>query len=158
MIIYEYAEKYDPDTGEAVGLKVDRKVRRCDFSGELAGDGTTDTPYVRYRMDYGSQDPCFGSGGDEYEFGRDFAVSMHRFLGDAPYEIKWSFSEKAAEEFKSSDFDWFGGYFRMIRIRAARRLLEAGEVKPWQLPGFEYEFEGTEEDWEREWERIKDER
>jgi hypothetical protein len=156
MITYTYNKKYDEDTGEPCGVKVDEKIQRCDWSGE-SWDLIEKKPYAHYQFHYGGVDPCYGSGGGEYEFSEEFNVEMRTFLGSSSldggsYIIRWDYQSEAIEEFKESDFESFDGFFRHIRVRSARQLLEDNVIKPYQLPGFWISPEDL--SWE-EWQELQ---
>lgn len=164
MDIIRYKQAYDPDTGEPT-IERDGVEKRCDWSGEPWSQGN-DRPHARYDLRYGCQDPCFGAGGVEYEFGQDFCVDMHTFLGGVKpgneYAFKWSYTQEAMQSFDPDHpSDEFADYLRTCRVRAARDLLESddSDVEPYHLPGFTFampdEFD-TREGWEEAWAGVQD--
>lgn len=80
MKIYHQVETFHPRTG--LPSKVtELKELRCDFTGVVI-DCDEGSPYPTYHLDYGDSDPCFGSDGDAFEFGKQHGINMYAFMGD----------------------------------------------------------------------------
>lgn len=140
MITYTYSKKFDSDTGEPVGVQIDEKVHRCDWTGVILDNlSGGDTVYARYQIEYGMQDPCFGAGGEEYDLSREYDLRMHILLspfGGGEYLFRWPYEENSVvPAFKNSDFRSFDTFFRHVRVRTVRELIEKGMVEPYQIPG-----------------------
>lgn len=143
MVIYDKVKRFNSVTGKPVEAWIEKEIR-CDYTGELVD---YDNSYCVYHLDYNDQDPCFGSGGDEFKFGKDFEVEMHSFLSGT-YHFKaedGGFAERDMfeEVLKNCDkkkSEWhrcytFDAICRYARIRTARRLIEKKIIKPEQLKG-----------------------
>lgn len=83
MKIYCNVPKFNSKTGKLDGSTREWKETRCDFSGnivESADDESLNAYHCQYKLDYNDNDPCMGSGGIEYEFGKKYKVDMYRLL------------------------------------------------------------------------------
>lgn len=75
MIIYKEEQRFDSKTGVPKIVKVCKEYR-CDYSGEIIDD---DAIYCTYELNYGCDDPCFGSWPEEYEFGKNIIYMFINF-------------------------------------------------------------------------------
>ena len=135
MVIYKMTKRFDPQTGTPLPDKATASHYRCDFTG-LAMDedcDPMDMPYPRYDLAYGDQDPCFGSGGDEFKLSKDFKMDVYSFLAQ-PYTISLN-AEEAFVAWAAENRLTVSNAFRQARAETARRLLDAGEVTVEQLGG-----------------------
>lgn len=152
MIEQEFGIVYDQDTGEEKGYEIKNKICRCDWSGERIDkkiEGySCSLPYEKYRLMYGSQDPCTGVNEGEDKL-KDYYIDPYTFLlHNGSYLIKWPYKGKAMKAFadKVHDNDTWAGYgfaefLREMRSKTAIKLLEDGTVDPYQMVGFELDPE-----------------
>lgn len=135
MYIYTTEPRFNPKTGKPVKGERAWKETRCDFSGRVVESKTRNgypAYYCKFKLDYGDQDPCFGASGDEYQFGQECHLNMHRFLSGAYiifYDCETGETEmpkflKALAKHSSLD-----DALRTMRIATARRLLAAGTIQ-----------------------------
>jgi len=131
MKIFTKKTTYNQNTGDPDGFRFVYSLDRCDFTGkELDSDYPEEgTAYPKFKLDYEDDDPMWGCGDGEREFGMKYSISMAEFLSD-PYAF-----ESEAEETMTIAGP-FGLEFRAMRIETATRLLEAGEIHPEELHGY----------------------
>lgn len=155
MNIYELEKRFDPKTGKEISPDWDLKEQRCDYCGDPIVH-IEDRPYPLYHLDYDGLDGMFGAGGIEYQFGQDFMIEMHMFLSchykeGGAYAICLTCAQREDdvptfyEEFaemvtKRGPRYSFAEFLRESRVKAARSLLEAKEMEPYQLAGYEGEW------------------
>lgn len=142
MEIYKVITKFDVDTGKPKPKKA-WHATRCDFSGRVVAGGEMGDSYPAYeckiKLDYEDQDPCFGSGGDEYKFGQEYGIYVFDFLSQ-PYVIFDDFAETGESEMKNFlaevvKYDSLAHALRSMRIATADKLIKDGVVKPEELFG-----------------------
>lgn len=165
MRVSETRPRFDPETGRECGTLRRTLHHRCDYCGEVlpCTEGDPDggyAPNLTLQLDHGACDPCFGSRGDEYAFGRkgpQFDVSAflrqpYAFCNDWNREGDRSLCEQAlALEFLAGAFDDMPspqpppgmeplrpvddlqGILRSARVRAADKLVSDGTVTIEQL-------------------------
>ena len=80
MKIYHQVQAFHQRTGESYKV-TELKELRCDFTGAVI-DPDEGSPYPTYHLDYGDSDPCFGSDGDAFEFGKQHGINMYAFMSD----------------------------------------------------------------------------
>jgi hypothetical protein len=145
MIIYDKIKRYNPVTGEPTEKWVEKEIR-CDFTGEVLD---YDNYYCAYNLDYGNQDPCLGSSGEEYELGKaldiymfPFLVQTYHFISDGSDSkdgiAEWRMMEEALKNCKKKDSEWYRCYTfdsicRHARVRTAYRLIRENIITPEQL-------------------------
>jgi len=140
MIIYEKVKRFDPITGKPTE-KWAQKELRCDYTGVVLDyDNNGPTSYCSYYLDYEDHDPCFGSSGAEYEFGKEFDIDMFHFLSKTYHffqpglHVPWEFAEfmmmkEAIENCENKKSAWyrcftFDSICRQARINTARKLMD----------------------------------
>lgn len=145
MKIFGTAKRFNQITGEPEEVWVFKEVR-CDFTGEVLDDNE----YCRYGLNYENQDPCFGAGGEEYEFGQKYGIDIWEFLdyeyafasiggSDEPEHYAESLMmNEAVGNFMDERTEWyrcftFDAMCRHSRIRTAKRLIEEKIIEPQQL-------------------------
>jgi hypothetical protein len=141
MKIYENVQRFDSKTGKPYFVKRFKEFR-CDFSGQLIDEDDLETYfYPSYNLDYESSDPCFGSCGDEYEFGQKHDVAMFEFLSDT-YHFRndidpdgHGFIDQSVKMMQHylPDRLSFAEMCRTSRIVTAEKLIESGEIAADQL-------------------------
>jgi hypothetical protein len=152
MEIYKTEQRFDPKTGAPSKPVKTWKETRCDFSGrvvESVEDKGYPAYYCKFDLDYGSQDPCFGCGGegdgDEGAFGND-VVDMFQFLSrpyvifddsvgdynDGGPESEMPAFLKALGKLKGNRVS-LDGALREMRVRTANRLIKEGIIQPEEL-------------------------
>jgi hypothetical protein len=122
---------------------------RCDYSGRLI-DPAYSVPYCSYECNYGSIDPCFGSGGEEFDFCKKYGIPAYEFLSQ-PYKfyddsymsgefgseeinmLKELSSLSIGETSETENFSTLESAFRFFRIRTAKRLIEQGVIQSDEL-------------------------
>lgn len=142
MKIYKSEPRFDPRTGEPTHPEKSWKETRCDFTGavvESRDPKLYPAYYCQFVLDYGSQDPCFGASGEEFEFGEKYDINMFNFLSDS-YVILDDMAETgetAMPKFLKhlSKCESLDGALREMRIKTAKRLIKAGIIKPEDLIG-----------------------
>jgi len=152
MRVWFTKKRFNPETGEPHTIRA-AEYKRCDLTGIQFFEWTDPDilPYPpRIICDYGSTDPCFGSGGDEFEFGKKHDIDMHKFLGE-PFHIALSRSGALVKEAARRNMD-IAFALRTFRLETAKKLLEEGRVLACQLTGYhgdeappEYDEETEEE-------------
>lgn len=133
MKIYEKVTKYRSDNGKPYSTWR-FKEHRCDFTGEVIDEDENTSSYPNYNLDYEDQDPCFGSDGDEYQFGQTFKVDVYSFLSGTYHFLT---TDKNAcldmmQNLISYKMD-FANMCRYSRIRAARKLIGDKVIEAEQL-------------------------
>lgn len=143
MELYKDEPKFDPRTGKPDGTHRIWKETRCDFSGRVVRsceDPNLCAYECRIDLDYEDQDPCFGSGGEEYAFGQKYKVDTYAFLNDG-YVIycNWEDDDYSAtmKEFMKAlkEHETFAAALRSMRVATAIKLIESGEIKAEDLRG-----------------------
>ena len=146
MNIYEKVKRFDPITGQPTE-RYDFKEVRCDYTGEVID---YDSYYCTYNLNYDGQDPCFGSGGEEYRLGKEAKIDVFQFMSqtyhflsvggsDAKEDIaEWQMMEEAMKNCRNSKSEWhrcftFDSICRHARCRTAFKLIKDGIIKPEQL-------------------------
>jgi hypothetical protein len=131
MKIYKKEMRYDERTGKPKKEEIFADHICCDFTGAKIDPGDAPTIYI----DFHNIDQCFGSGGEEYDFGKKHGIYMFDFL-DRPYDFaNWEVYETFMGlllKHKNKNFDIA---LRDIRMKTAQGMLERGQVEPWQLDG-----------------------
>ena len=139
MKIYQDVKRFSAKTGKPSGTKRELKEIRCDYTGVILSEDLDENPYPTYHLDYGSSDPCFGSGGDEYEFGEKYSVDMFPFLSDEYVFNDSSYQKVGACAAMIKHFAGgegacsFADMCRISRIETAKRLIENGTIIPIQI-------------------------
>jgi len=148
MIIYEKVKRFDPITGKPTE-KWGFKEIRCDYTGVVLD---YENYYCTYNLDYGDQDPCLGSSGEEYQLRQDFNIDVFQFLSQTYHFLavggaddkesfaEWQMMEEALKHCKSRKNEWyrcftFDAICRHARCRTARKLIQSKEITPEQLEG-----------------------
>lgn len=140
MKIYQKTTKFNSNTGEPYSTWKFKELR-CDFSGNVIDIDEDGCSYPNYILQYEEEDPCFGSDGDEYDFGEKYDISMHEFLSDEYNFLFNSYNGYNAcnimikhyiNDYPSRDFD-FARMCRVSRIKTAIKLIEDGIVTAEQL-------------------------
>jgi len=136
MKVLKRQKYFSETTGEELGYRMVSDHERCDFSGEvLGGEGqgydSDSAPFPTYALDYGDMDPCFGSGGVEYEFSQKYDVQMWEFLSDPYTVIHWY-----EPELLKTATHTFAEALREARVKTAQRLIEEGVITAEQLVGY----------------------
>ena len=140
MEIYREEQRFDHKTGKPKGTEKVWKETRCDFSGKVvASSEREDYPayYCKFILDYETQDPCMGSGGNEFEFGEKHKVEMFQFLNQ-PYVI-YHDSATTGESEMPKFLKWaakqetLDGALRDMRVATAEKLIAEGLVKGSEL-------------------------
>jgi hypothetical protein len=133
MNIYERVKRFDRLTGKPC-FEVQWKEVRDDFTGKIIVDYGM---YCSYGLEYGSSDPCFGSGGDEYNFGVKYHVNVYQFLGeDYHFDNDTDSEVKMMKEFIKNNrrgdgtIETFADMCRTARIRTATKLIEEKVISP----------------------------
>lgn len=146
MIIYEKVKRYDQITGKPKAIWGEKEIR-CDYTGEILD---CENMYCTYVLNYEGQDPCFGSGGDEYKLAQDFGLCAYTFFSetyhflsvggsDSKDEVaEWQMIEEAMKNCKKKDSIWhrcytFDAMCRTARARTARMLVENKIITKEQL-------------------------
>ena len=142
MKIYHQVTRYRSSTGKPY-LRWEFKEIRCDFSGRVIDEDLNSHSYPNYNLQYDDQDPCFGSGGDEYHFGQEYGVDMFEFLSGTYHFITGSYNEdgeyvdyNACVEMMKSLINKnisFDAMCRASRIKTAIKLIKEGTILPEQL-------------------------
>ena len=133
MNIYEKQDRFSQTTGKPVESEWVWAGYRCDITGQKL-DNHTDHLGPSILLDYGSSDPCFGSSGNEYEFGQEFGINMHEFLSSAyTYYCDMEGWDALANALDHKTPDSFPDFLRESRIKTARKLIESGEITAEQL-------------------------
>jgi len=133
MNIYEKQDRFDSKTGEPREPEWAWSGYRCDFTGVELNDYEERLGPAVF-LDYESSDPCYGSGGDEYEFGQEFGIDMHEFLSSAYiYYCDMNGRDALTEALLENNSDSFQHFLRDSRIKTARELIESGEITAEQL-------------------------
>ncbi len=149
MYIYKQLIKYDEDNGTPYSIW-GVKEYRCDFTGKLIDSDENSSSYPNYILGYGDSDPCFGSCGEEYEFGEKYHIPMYEFLSNEYMFLTSSYDENnnyydennnyidinaCAEMIKSfTDKNMsFDEMCRSARIKTAEKLILNKTIKPEQL-------------------------
>ena len=150
MIVYNKVKRFNSETGEPVERWVQKEIR-CDYTGRvLEYSDFGPESYCSYHLDYDNHDPCFGSGGDEYQLGKDFKIEVFPFMAqeyhfysgggsDTKEEYaEWQMMEEAIENCKNPKSEWhrcytFDAICRQARCRTARKLIENKAITPEQL-------------------------
>ena len=133
MKIYKKEMRYDERTGKPKGEEIFLDHICCDFTGARIDPGDAPTIYI----DFHHIDQCFGSDGEEYDFGKRYGIDMRQFLDQAYDFANWEVYEmfmKLLFQHKNQNFDIA---LRSIRMNTAKAMLEGGRVQPWQLDGDE---------------------
>lgn len=140
MELYISEPRFNIKTGKSdVPVKI-WKEKRCDFSGEVVlSKDSYGYPayYCMYKLDYQDQDPCFGSDGDEFDFGEKYGIYMFDFLYE-PYVILNDYSGDKGSKMKAflkevSNYDSLDDALRSMRIKTAKKLIEKGIISPEDL-------------------------
>lgn len=135
MELYKDEPNFDPRTGKPNGTRRVWKETRCDFTGKVVAscDDENRSAYeCKIDLNYGDEDPCYGSGGDEYAFGRKHKIDVYAFLNDG-YVIlhDWETDASAMKDFMMAlrEHETFAVALRSMRIATAQRLIDSGEIK-----------------------------
>jgi hypothetical protein len=144
MKIYKNEQRFDSKTGKPNGFERVWWETRCDFSGRIV-DASDENPaegdwpayYYTINIDYGDQDPCHGSGGDEYDFGRTHNVDMFQFLSEefVVFDHWNDGSEMPAFLAALAGQESLGQALRDMRVATARRLIQEGAIVAEGLTG-----------------------
>lgn len=160
MLIYKFEPRFDEKTGKKKEEITVTKELRCDFSGKICRTHeenehvpTEYKPYPAYCLSYNMMDPCYGSGGPEYEFGQKYDINMHRFLSESyafrgqggQQELIEDIFQRNFNSFHKKRKDWFtdrndqlhsfAAVFRIVRCSTAEHLINKDVVEPKQLTG-----------------------
>lgn len=133
MKIFEQVKRFDAHTGKPYFVKKFKEFR-CDFSGEVIDEDLESYSYPSYNLEYGDQDPCFGSCGKEYEFGKTHDINMFEFLSDT-YHFRNDTNDQCVAmmlKYHKSKMS-FAEMCRTSRIEAAETLIKSGEITAEQL-------------------------
>jgi hypothetical protein len=135
MIIFETKPLYSQTTGKLIGNSKVGYGHRCDFCGAALWEQDY-SPYCRYMLDYESSDPCMGSDGDEYEFGKKYDIDMHQFLYGAyafcaapDFECEAEFFKWYVAKMADQNLNTLEGALREVRVMTADKLLTDGTIK-----------------------------
>lgn len=130
MKIYNKAPIYDIRTGKLKGEEMVADHICCDFTGALVDIGDAPTIYI----DYHYVDPCFGSDGAEYDFGKKYKLDMHEFLSQ-PYDFaNWTVYEMFLSMLvQHKNDETFDIALRNMRMKTAQGMIERGQIEPWEL-------------------------
>lgn len=137
MRIYANQPRFNSRTGKPEGGERVCVEHRSDLTGKRFvewGDPEDNQPYYSTKFNYGSDDPCFGASGEEFQFGRDNDIEMHVFLS-APYTFTCNEDVTVVQYAHARGLD-FATACRELRVEAARKLIDAGRVLPCQLEGY----------------------
>lgn len=150
MIIYDKVQRFNPVTGKSIEKWIQKEIR-CDYTGKVLDyDNFGPESFCTYSLNYGDQDACFGAGGDEYKFGKDFGIEVFPFMSqeyhfysgggsDAKEDYaEWQMMEETMKNCKKSNSEWhrcytFDAICRVARVRTARKLIEDKVITPEQL-------------------------
>jgi hypothetical protein len=145
MIIYDKVKRFNSITGKPTEEWAFKEIR-CDFTGVVLG---YENHYCAYDLNYQSQDPCFGSSGGAYQFGKDFNSDMFPFLSQTYHFsvggsdtkedfAEWQMLEGAMKNCTNKKSEWYHCYTfdaicRQSRIKTAQKLIENNEIISEQL-------------------------
>lgn len=143
MEIYKSVPRFNPITGLPTTPIKAWKETRCDFSGKVCAGGERgdDYPahYAKYVLDYGDQDPCYGSGGEEFSLNRDYDINVYALLSQ-PYVVFDDTDEDESEvpAFLASlaEYGSLDNALRSMRVKTVKKLLADGTITPEQLSEF----------------------
>lgn len=127
MKIYHQTTRYHERTGKPYKVNVLKEIR-CDFTGVVI---QSESDALSYHMDYGDEDPCFGSDGDAFALGKEHGVNVYAFLSDA-YHFDEGACVSMMEAEIASGLD-FAQMCEKSRVATARSLIVKGIIKPEQL-------------------------
>jgi hypothetical protein len=140
--IYDTKAAYNQHSGKRDGTRKVWKETRCDFSGRIVDapdfGGGYPAYYASFKLDYGDQDPCMGSDGEEFAFGQLNGVDVYGFLHQ-PYVIFDDTSGDTGETEMPAflaalkDYDSLDGALRAMRIATAQKLINEGTITPESL-------------------------
>jgi hypothetical protein len=131
--IYEKVTKYRSDNGKPYSTW-EFKEYRCDFTGAVISEDENTDSYPHYKLDYAEQDPCFGSGGDEYDFGKKFKINVYEFLSGTYHFI--TIEQNACFDMMKHLIDYkmdFADMCRYSRIKTACKLIGDELIESEQL-------------------------
>ena len=83
MIIYGSKPQFDPNTGQQIADQKVIKEFRCDYCGEIL---SSEYSIPSYKFDYSGHDPCFGSGGGEFDFEQELIAELGEKDTDADFD------------------------------------------------------------------------
>ena len=147
MIIFKDVDQFDRNTGEKIRSERIPDFEICDYTGKLIDDGQEP---VRYRVDYGSIDQCYGDGHGEgwlYDYQKSLGVNeyddaTHRidsyeFFGQTEYVFFTNhngtdvFGEMIKEFLEQEEEEIYGldHLLRWSRGAMLKKLIEAGTYK-----------------------------
>lgn len=140
MKIYEQVTRFDPKNGKPYQEWAFKEIR-CDFSGKLIDENNSS--YPNYSLKYEDSDPCFGSDGEEFAFGKKHKVPIYEFL-NSDYHF---FTDGCDEDGNYIEYNGcvdmmsklikhymsFDGMCRYSRINTAKKLIEDGTITSEQL-------------------------
>ena len=157
MYIYKVMPYFDPNTGEPNGHQRALEQHRCDYCGKVIAYCRFRDAAQGYRAEYENRDACYGSGGTELELLRKYGMNSS-VLYEAPFVFCCSANEddmpQDRQEYERcellmvqewlrdaldtgegpfAELDSIDMVWRESRVRAMRRLLESGGVKPCQI-------------------------
>ena len=137
MIIYDKCTRYSEISGEPYESYIFKEIR-CDFYGVVIGEDTDFHYEPSILFDYQDSDPCFGSDGEEFDFGKKYNIPMFAFLNSEYHFLSDYYNSKFANvdmmryHLANGDMS-FENMCRVSRIETAIKLIESGVITPRQL-------------------------
>lgn len=135
MKIYKNIQRFDAQTGKPYFIKKFAEFR-CDFSGTVIDeDDLENLFYPSYDLEYGDSDPCFGSDGEEYKFGKRNNIPMFEFLIET-YHFR---NDQDQDQSVAMMVHYlpkkmtFAQMCRTSRIVTAQKLIDSNKITPEQL-------------------------
>ena len=146
MIVFKDVDQYDRNTGKKIRSERIADFEICDYTGKLIDDGQEP---VRYRIDYGSIDSCYGDGQGEgwlYDYEKSLGVDeygdpvhnidSYELFGQTEYVFFTNhdgtdvFGEMVTEFFKEEE-ELYGldHLLRWSRARMLEKLIKSGKYK-----------------------------
>lgn len=164
MKIYEIEKRFDPKTGKPARPEISVIQIRCDYCGRVVADYTEngsgkdmmEFPYVQFEFhpwNDSVQVPQF----EEYPIERDMffgsCVDAGRYgaCHSCQNDLHKDFAEQVLE--KHPQGPGWESFWITARWKTAKKLLDSGEIRPYQLFGYGLDLPKSREDYE---ERVEE--
>lgn len=138
MNIYDEFEKVEIYKGREIRtIEKELVAYRCDFSGKLIE--IDDVTANLYSCNYMNKDEGFGLGYGERELITKYQIDIHHFLSQDYIFYSNDYEDLNVENNMieairlNKQFNFLESYLRCYRVKAAKKLLEDGVVKPENL-------------------------
>lgn len=138
MIIFKSVDQFDRNTGEKTQSMRVPDFEICDFTGKRIDKGMEP---IRYRVDYGSTDPCFGCHNAE-DWAHELDLDASELFGQTEYVFftEWSKGREPFQEmleaFQEYHKETLNPYpyslehiLRWSRGRMLEKVIKSGEYK-----------------------------